>query len=93
MRKCDLKISADALICSAQEQAPRKNYVKNQVDKSVVSPFCRVCDETGETISHIVSEWSKLAQRKYKRRHDNVTRMVHWKCVRDSILKSLKNGI
>ena len=38
-----------------------------------------MCGETGETISHIVSECSKLAQREYKRRHDNVARMVHWK--------------
>ena len=35
--------------------------------------------ETGETISHIVRECSKLAQREYKRRHDNVARMIHWK--------------
>ena len=38
-----------------------------------------MCGETGETISHILSECSKLAQRKYKRRHENVARMVHWK--------------
>ena len=32
----------------------------------------------GETVSHLVSECGKLAQREYKRRHYNVARYVHW---------------
>ena len=79
LRKCDLNIPSEALICSAQEQAIRTNYVKYHIDKSLASPSYRMCGETGETISHIVSECSKLAQREYKRRHDNISRMVHWK--------------
>ena len=70
MRKCDLKIPTEALICSSQEQAIRINYVKYHIDKSIDSPSCRMCSETGETISHIVSECSKLAQREYKKRHE-----------------------
>ena len=38
-----------------------------------------MCAKTGERISHIVSECSKLAQREYKRSHDHVARMIHWK--------------
>ena len=38
-----------------------------------------MCGEIGETISHIVSDDSKLAQKEYKRRHDNVARMVNCK--------------
>ena len=60
LRKCNLKIPKEALICSVQQQAI---YVKYHIDKSVNSPSCRMCGETGETISHIVSECSKLAQR------------------------------
>ena len=37
-----------------------------------------MCGEKGETISHLVSECGKLAQREYKKRHDNVARYVHW---------------
>ena len=40
--------------------------------------LCRMCGEKGETISHLVSECGKLAQREYKRRHDYVARYVHW---------------
>ena len=91
LKKCDLKIPSEALICSAQEQATRTNYVKYHIDKSVDSPSCRMCGETGETLSRIVSECSKLAQRENKRRHDNVARMVHWKlCQEFSLEKSEK---
>ena len=34
-----------------------------------------------ETINHIISECSKLAQREYKTRHDRVGKVIHWeKC-------------
>ena len=34
--------------------------------------------EKGESVNHIVCECKKLAQREYKQRHDNVTKVVHW---------------
>ena len=34
--------------------------------------------QKAETISHLVSECSKLAQREWKKRHDNVAQFVHW---------------
>ena len=73
-----MKGCTEALICSAQEQALRTNYTKFHIDKNADSPLCRMCGEKGETISHLVSECGKLAQREYKRRHDNVARYVHW---------------
>ena len=46
---------------------------------------------TSETISHIVSECEKLAQKEYKRRHDNVARIVHWKlCGKYNLKRSEK---
>ena len=90
LRKCDLKIPSEALICSVQEQAIRTNYVKYHIDKNVDSPSCRMCGETGETISHIVRKCSKLTQEEYKRRHGNVARMVHWKLREKSSLEKSK---
>ena len=78
-RKSDLKIGTEALIFAAQEKALRTNYVKFNIDKSVDSPLCRLCEEKVETINHIISDCNKLAQKEYKRRHDNVARLVHWK--------------
>ena len=78
LSKCDLKPETEALICAAQEQAIRTNYVKCNIDKSVASPLCRLCHEKGESISHVVSECKKLAQSEYKKRHDNVAKYIHW---------------
>ena len=78
MQKGDLTGCAEALICSAQEQALRTNYIKFHIDKNVESPMCRMRGEKGKSVNHLTSECSKLAQREYKRRHDNVARYVHW---------------
>ena len=78
LKKADLKSSTETLICAAQEQALRTNYVKFHVDKSVESPLCRMCHEKGESVTHVISECSKLAQKEYKKRYDNVARMIHW---------------
>ena len=93
LTKCDSKISSEALICSPQEQATRTNHVKYYIDKSVDSTSCRTCDETDETVSHFSSKGSKLAQREYK---EGMTMLLEWfigNCVRNSSLKSLRNGI
>ena len=68
MRKSDLKGCTEVLICSAQEQSIRTNYIKYNIDKTAESSLCRMCGTRNETISHIVSECGKLDQKEYKRR-------------------------
>ena len=58
MRKGDLKGCTEALICSAQEQALRTNYIKFHIDKKAESPMCRMCGEKGESVNHLTSECS-----------------------------------
>ena len=55
------------------------NNTKFYIDKTSDSPICRMCGERNETVSHIISECSKLAQKEYKRRHGNVGKHRHWK--------------
>ena len=43
LSKCDLKIGTEALLCAAQEEAIRTNYVKHNIDKASESPLCRLC--------------------------------------------------
>ena len=74
MRKSDLKECPQALICKAQEQFIRTNYIKYNIDKTAESPLCRMYGTRNETISHIASECGKLAQKEYKRRHDSIGR-------------------
>ena len=59
----DLKIGKEALLCAAQEQAIRTNYVKYHIDRTSESPLCRLC---GKKVKVFVCE--KLAQKGYKRR-------------------------
>ena len=42
LRKSNLKRCTEVLICSAQEQALRANYVKFHIDKTSESPLCRM---------------------------------------------------
>ena len=62
---------------AAQNQSIRTNLVKSRIDKSQGDSFSRVCRKVDESIDHIVSGCSKLAQKEYKRRHDNVGIIVH----------------
>ena len=61
---------------AAQDQALRTNAIKVKIDKQEGDPACRMCKAKDETIAHIVSECSKLAQTEYKSRHDKVAAAV-----------------
>ena len=39
---------------------------------------CRLCGDGDETINHMISECSKLAQKEYKTRQDRVGKVIHW---------------
>ena len=69
-------------ITKTQNQSIR-NLVNAKIDKSQADSLCRVCRKVDERkVDHIVSSCSKLAQKEYKRRHDNVGKIVHWKLAR-----------
>ena len=78
----DLKRETESLIVAAQNQSIRINLVKARIDKSQGDSLCRMCRKVDENIDHIVSGCSKLAQKEYKRRHDNLGKIVHWKLAR-----------
>ena len=78
----DLKRETESLIVAAQNQSIRTNLVKAKIDKSQGDPLCRLCKTADESIDHVVSCCSKLAQKEYKRRHDNLGKIVHWKVAR-----------
>ena len=53
--------------------------MKFHKNKTGESPLCRMCRVQNETVSHIVSECKMLAQKEYKKMHDNICRYIHWK--------------
>ena len=56
----------------------RTNHIKARIDKTQPNSKCRLCGDRDETINHIISECSKLAQNEYKARHDCVGKVIHW---------------
>ena len=36
-----------------------------------------MCGERDESIAHLIAECKKLAQKKYKQRHDSIAKIVH----------------
>ena len=42
LAQSDLKVQTEATICAAQEQALRRNYTKNKIDKISENPLCRI---------------------------------------------------
>ena len=43
LRSSDLKVQTEGLICAAQEQALRTNYVKHHIDRTAKSPLNVEC--------------------------------------------------
>jgi len=84
LRNGDLKKATEGTIMAAQEQAIRTRSIKHHIDKVETSPLCRFCGDREETISHLVSECSQLAQKQYKHwRHDKVAQVLHWQLCKD----------
>ena len=68
----------ESMLFADQEQTLRTNSIEAKIDKQPVYSKCRLCGTKEETVMHLVSGCPKLAQKQYKRRHDNVARRVQW---------------
>ena len=64
--------------CNTRSGNKNKHYVKATIDRTQTDPKCRMWKQSNETIGHIVSACPKLAQKEYKRRHDNIAGAIDW---------------
>ena len=78
LRKGNCKRETEFFQIAAQNNAIRTNHIKTRIDKTQQNSNCRLCGDRDETINHIISECSKLAQKEYKTRHDWVGKVIHW---------------
>ena len=78
---------------AAQNQSIRTNLVKAKTGKSQGNSLCRVYRKVDESIDHIAIDFSELAQNEYKRRHDNLGKIVHRKLARKCHFEAGDNGI
>ena len=78
LRKGNFKRETESLLMAAQNSAIRTNHTKARIDKTQQNSKFTLCGDRDETINHIISECSKLAQKEYKTRHDCVGKVIHW---------------
>ena len=78
LRKGNFNRETESLLIAAQNNAIRTNHIKARIDKTPKNSTWRLCGDRNETINHIISECSKLAQKEYNTRHDWVGKVIHW---------------
>ena len=78
LRKRNLKRETESLLLAAYNNVIRTNHIKAKIDTTQQNSSCRLCGERDETINHIISECSKLAQKEYKTMQDWVDKVTHW---------------
>ena len=70
LRNGNLKKETESLLIAAQDNVIRTNHTKEIIDKTQQNSKCRLYGDRDETINHIISGCSKLAQKEYTARHD-----------------------
>ena len=67
---------------ASQEQAIRNNNITIKIDKTQENNKCRICGKTEESVNHVLSKCSKLAQKEYKIQHNWFGTKIHWEICR-----------
>ena len=66
-----------SLQIAIQNNAIKTRYIWAKIDKTQLTSRCNLCGDRDETINHIISKCSKLAQKEYKTRRDCVGKVIH----------------
>ena len=88
LRKWNFKRETESLQIAPQNKAIRTNHIKARIDKTQ-----QKCGDRDETINHIISECSKLAQEEYKRDTTGWARWSTGKCAGNFNSTIQTNGI
>ena len=78
LRKENFKRETEYLLMAVQNNAIKTKSIKARIDKTQPYSKCSLNGERDETINHIISECSKLAQKEFKIRHHWVGKLIHW---------------
>ena len=66
----------ESILITAQNNVIRTNHIKTRIDKTQQNSKCRLYGDRDETINHIISKCSKLAQKEYKTRYNWVGKVI-----------------
>ena len=87
------KRKTESLLIAAQNNAVRTNHIKARIDKTQQNSRCSLCSDRDETINHIISECSKLAQKNIRLGTTGWARLSTGNCARNWSLTIRTNGI
>lgn len=77
LRFGDLFGETEGFVCAIQDQVVKTNNYRRYVIKDGTVDICRACHLPGETIRHITSGCSSLANTEYLHRHNQAARILH----------------
>ena len=93
LRKGNFKRETESPLIAAQNNTERTKNIKTRIDRTQQNSKYRLCGDRYETINHIISECSKLAQKEYKTRHYWVAKVIHCEMCKYLNLTIQTNGI
>ena len=86
LRRESLYRKTESLLTEVQNNAIRIKYAKANINNTQLNCKCKLSGDGDETVNHIISECSKLAQKEYQSRHDWVPKVIHWELHKELIL-------
>jgi hypothetical protein len=78
LKKSNIHPETEGFIFAIQDRVINtRNYKKHICGLKSIIDKCRICGTEGETIEHIISSCTVLAQSEYKKRHDIFAKIIH----------------
>jgi hypothetical protein len=90
LKKSNIHPETEGFIFAIQDRVINtRNYKKHIRGLQSIIDKCRICGTEGETIEHIISSCTVLAQSEYKKRHDIFAKIIHMNlAVKFNLLKN-----
>jgi hypothetical protein len=90
LKKSNIHPETEGFIFAIQDRVINtRNYKKHIYGLQSIIDKCRICGTEGETIEHIISSCTVLAQSEYKKRHDIFAKIIHMNlAVKFNLLKN-----
>lgn len=67
----------EGFIHAIQDQVIATNNYKKYIEKQDIQDICRICHQSSETIDHLITACSNMANTEYLHRHNLTTSIVH----------------
>ncbi|KAK4879905.1 hypothetical protein RN001_008051 [Aquatica leii] len=79
LRKGNIYGETEGFMVAIQDQVIKTRYYSKHIikDPSTATDKCRLCKQQIETIDHIITGCTTLANTEYTRRHNNIAKIIH----------------